>query len=365
MKTGLTLLLIAIAFSLAAADDAERSFTYDFGTTGPRQTLPSWMTGQPVASPAAHATISFSIAPPTGDSDLAVTVYFTETPGGFLRVYWAGKQSSAMLSDNLYEGIGMPNQRTLLIKRSTLSSAGTVNIQSSEPSLNISRIHWEWVEPGTVSLAAAAKETAFVNAAGAALADSEVNGAPVLPKPDHVGDSVVTAALTEKAERIEGGVEFVATLQQTPQYARLEVQVAGVPTGKPVKLWINNTQAGEVPLAVPDLTDPGYQAAATGAPPSYIGWRKGAVYLPAALLKPGENHFQFSVQDAAADKPVAIKDLVLQLKYDGKAEAPAAATPASSPSPTPAPESSPAPEPSLFPAPDTPPPAETTGTPGG
>lgn len=354
-----------MSFCLLQAEDTERSFTYDFGTTGPKQTLPSWMGGQPVASPAAHATISFPIAPPRGDSDLAVTVYFTETQGGFLRVYWAGEQSSEMLSDNLYEGIGMANQRTLLIKRSSLSSTGTLNIQSSEPSLNISRIHWEWVEPGTVSLAGAAKQTALVNATGTALPDTEVNGAPALPKPDQVGDYVVTATLTEKPERIEGGVEFVATLQQGPQYARLEVQMAGVPIGKPVKLWINNTAAGEVPLAVPDLNDPGYQApVSAGAAPVYIGWRKGVVYVPAALLKPGENHFQFSVEDATAETPIAIKDLQLQLKYDGKPSVPSTPAPGDSPSPTPAPESSPAPDPVLLPAPEAPATTGTAGTPG-
>ena len=50
-----------------------------------------------------------------------------------------------MLSDNLCEGIAMPNQRTLLIKRTTLSSLGTLTVQSSETTLNVSRIHWEWM----------------------------------------------------------------------------------------------------------------------------------------------------------------------------------------------------------------------------
>ena len=44
-------------------------------------------------------------------------------------------------------------------------------------------------------------------------------------------------------------------------------------------------------------------------------WRQGVVYLPAELLKAGENHFQFTVQDAAAGTPVAVKDSTLQLKY--------------------------------------------------
>src|SRR5580698_3945969 len=117
MRIALTILLLLASLCLVQAQETGRSFTFDFGPDAPKQALPSWMPGQPVASPAAHATISFPINPPPGDSDLAVTVYFTETAGGFLRVYWAGVGDNGMLSDNLFEGIGIPNQRTLLIKR--------------------------------------------------------------------------------------------------------------------------------------------------------------------------------------------------------------------------------------------------------
>ena len=232
MRIVLTILFSMLAFCLIRAEDIERGFTLDLEHTGQQQTLPSWMAGPPSASPAAHATISFSIIPPEGNSDLAVTFYVTETTGGFLRVYWAGAQASEMLSDNLFEGIAMPNQRTLLIKRSTLSSPGTLNVQSSETTLNISRIHWEWVDPATVSLADTVKQSALVNATGGVFGEEEVNGAPALPKSDLIGKSVVTASLTDKPERIETGVGFVATLQGLPQFARLEVKMSGVPIGK-------------------------------------------------------------------------------------------------------------------------------------
>jgi hypothetical protein len=303
------------------------------------------MAAAPTAEPATHATINFQIVPPAGNSDLAVTFYFTETPGGFLRVYWTGVQGGEMLSDNLFEGIGMPNQRTLLIKRGTLSTPGTLTVQSSETSLYLSRIHWEWVEPSTVSLADAAKQAALVTAAGAIFGEGEVNGAPLLPPPDQVGKSVVTANLTDKPERIEKGVEFIATLQGVPQYARLEVKMSGVPLDKPVQLWVNGAQAGEVSMEVPDLNDPGYRAAA-GAPPVYIGWRKGVIYLPAGALKLGDNQFQFAVKDATAVTPLAVKDLQLQLKYEyntantptaAPSEAPDVASAETAPAPTPAP----------------------------
>ena len=142
------------------------------------------------------------------------------------------------------------------------------------------------------------------------LGEDEVNGAPLLAKSDQIGKSVVTANLTDKPERIEAGVEFIATLQSVPQYARLEVQMSGVPIDKSrCSFGVNSVAAGNLQLEVPDLNDLGYQPAVDGAPPAYIGWRKGVIYLPASELKTGDNQFQFVVKDAAAATPVAVKNL--------------------------------------------------------
>ncbi|MGB8354690.1 MAG: hypothetical protein WCD79_12425 [Chthoniobacteraceae bacterium] len=313
--------LIAFCLSMivlsAKGDDSDRDFTFNFDQSGQAQILPVWMTGQPSASPSSHASISFPITPPSDDSDLAVTLYFTEVPGGFLRVYWVGLQKSETLSDNLYEGIGMPNQRTLLIKRSTLSSAGTLTIQSSETTLNVSKIHWAWVKPTPVSLAYAAKQSALIDTTGRVFSNDEVDGTPLLSMEDQVHQSIVKASLTYKPERIEAGVEFVATLQALPQYARLEVQISGTPIDKALQLTLNGALLGDVSVEIPDLKDPGYQGN-DAATPAYIGWRKGVIYLPVGQLKVGDNQFQFGVKDtppSSGANPIAIKDLVLQLKY--------------------------------------------------
>src|ERR1700722_6742938 len=110
MKSFLLTLCFLYAMPVAKADDSERNFTYDLSQSGTSQPLPNWMTGQPSALPSSHASVSFPITPPADNSDLAVTFYFTEVAGGFLRVYWAGSKTSETLSDNLYEGIAMPNQ---------------------------------------------------------------------------------------------------------------------------------------------------------------------------------------------------------------------------------------------------------------
>lgn len=320
MKIPLTFLFLPVAFCLSQAGESERGFTLDLARSDKTQDLPVWMTGSPLASPADHATIGFTISPPPGNSDLAVTFYFQETEGGFLRVYWDGTQTNEMLSDNLFEGIAMPNQRTLLIKRETLSSPGTLSVQSSEPALNVSRIHWEWVDPTTVDLAKGAEPTALVDANGRIFKETEINGAPSVPPPDRLRQSIVTAELTQKPERIESGVEFVATLQAVPEFARLEVRISGAALDKAVQLFVNGKLTGEVALEIPDLSDPGYQTGSDGAA-FYVGWRKGVVYVPVGQLATGENRFQFGIKDgaaAAAAPPLAVKNLILQLKYEGK-----------------------------------------------
>ena len=95
----------------------------------------------------------------------------------------------------------MPNQRTLLIiKRDSLHLGGDAEcVQSSEPSLNLSRIHWEWVvltRRRSRSPTRRSKDAALIDSTnGAVHDDGEVNGAPPLPKQDVSGQAipVVTA----------------------------------------------------------------------------------------------------------------------------------------------------------------------------
>lgn len=300
----------------------QSGFTIDLRASEQSWSLPSWLNARPVELPAEHAVIGFEITPPASETNLAATFYFTEASGGFLRVYWKGAKNSEMLSENLYEGIGMANQRTLLIKRSTLSSSGTLYVQSSEQTLNLMRVHFEWTLPVPVSLADTVRQTMLVNALGNLYAQDEVDGIPVKPKADEIGQTVVTAVLADKPERIEDGVEFTATLQSVPQFARLEAKLSGVLAGKAARLWINGTLVGDLALELPDLNDPGYNTASDDNSLTYTGWRKGSIYIPATLLVAGENRFQFAVQDATTSTPIAVKDLMLQLKYNKTQQSP-------------------------------------------
>src|SRR5260370_18488444 len=115
------------------------SFTFDLRATG-RLEFPSWIPDRPLAFPKAQSELSFPVVPGSDDDDLALTVVFQEEPGGFLSVYWQsalGKRE--LLAPNLFENIGLPNQRTLLINRPTMAGPGQVLLKSSQAALNVLR----------------------------------------------------------------------------------------------------------------------------------------------------------------------------------------------------------------------------------
>ncbi|MBI4024407.1 MAG: hypothetical protein HY360_05460 [Verrucomicrobia bacterium] len=283
----------------------------------PGQALPVWLEEPLVSTSATFGRIDFPIRAPTPDADLAVTCFFEETEGGFLRASWTGSEKAEMLCNNLYEGIGMLNQRTLVIEHSRLSTPGILTFQASDHALPLSRIHWEWVQPRVVLAAQGAPKVALVQSQGRILDEADVGGDPPLAPSDLWRGRVITAVLTEKPVRIEDGVDFVATLEAAPEWARLETNFAGVSIGKTVALWVNGTRIGEVSIEVPDLSDPGYRKGEHGEP-QYVGWRKGAISIPAQVLRPSDNTFQFELVDPKGEAkamPIAAKNLLLQLKY--------------------------------------------------
>ena len=122
------LLLLTFPALLRAQDDAT-AYTLDLPFSTNTAT-PSWL-GHPEQPSGTFATLVLPITPPSATASLLVTVFFQESNGGFLRISWqaAGMPepgpsellgpgetaASAVLCDNFYEGIGMSNQRSLLV----------------------------------------------------------------------------------------------------------------------------------------------------------------------------------------------------------------------------------------------------------
>src|ERR1700722_12678912 len=287
------------------------SFTFDLRATG-RLEFPSWIPDRPLASPKSQAELSFPVVPGADDDDLALTVVFQEEIGGFLSVYWEsalGKRQ--LLAPNLFENIGLLNQRTLLINRPTMGGPGKVVVKSSQAVLNVLRVRLDWARPGVVRLVDNIPNGALVTTGGKMFAPEEVDGSPLTPIADSWEGRILTTSVTDQAERIEKGIEFAVSVPAKVSRVRVEVLVNGLPVDQTLTLWLNGTVVGGVALEVPDLTDPGYEKVADGVM-RFTGWRKGVLVLSGDQLPVGENHFQFQTPPGAQ---VAIRDFLLQLEY--------------------------------------------------
>jgi hypothetical protein len=287
------------------------SFTFDLRATG-RLEFPAWIPDRPLAHPESQAELSFPVVPGADDDDLAVTVVFQEEIGGFLSVYWEssfGKRQ--LLAPNLFENIGLLNQRTLLINRPTMGGPGKVVLKSSQAVLNILRVRLDWARPGVVRLVDNVPNGALVTTGGKMFAPEEVDGTPLTPIADSWEGRILTTSVTDQAERIEKGIDYSVAIPDKVSRVRLEVLVNGLQLDQTLTLWLNGVVAGQLALEVPDLTDPGYEKGDDGSM-HFTGWRKGVLILRGHQLPVGENHFQFQTPPGAQ---VAIRDFLLQLEY--------------------------------------------------
>jgi hypothetical protein len=317
-------LLLGLSGWLRAAD-LPPAVTLDLPFAA-NQATPAWL-GHPETPAASFATLNLPILAPDPNASLLVTVYFQENQGGFMRISWLGTQGAQVLSQNFYEGIGMANQRSLLIAPSTLVGDGSLNFQCDGSTLGIQRIKLEWLENKTALVSQAVKDTLVTPAVGATQGELNFNGVANPVEPGAWQDQLVTVPLLDSPLRVEQGVEFSVDLDKVPGAARLALQESGLPLGKHLVVWVNEKRAGSITPSVPDLQDDGFLTDASAAT-SYVGWRDGSFYVPVALLKEGINTLQLSDEDdadlsqagtsassAAPQTPLAVKNLTLQLNY--------------------------------------------------
>ncbi|NJK91333.1 MAG: hypothetical protein HC904_05565 [Blastochloris sp.] len=308
------------SFLLAGQSSLAQSWTHvlDAELNSP---APAWILPQAnLVSEGTLATQSYVFPAAPGKSGLLATLLFEEVEGGFLRAYWRSETDSMMLSENLYEGIGLSNQRVLRIPQKLLEGGGTLTLQAGGTQLGLRKISWDWLSPLPM-LVAGDQDAALMNSLGIPLRESEVDGDPMTVPIDKWKGRVVTAQITESPLRIEQGVEFGCLLEEPPALARLEWKVNGLPLPESMMLWVNGQSVGLVRPELPDLTDPGYHKLA-GSKPTYYGWRKASVLIPNSRLKSGYNAIQFSAdsEDGLFPQPLAVKEIRVQLFYPDPSE---------------------------------------------
>lgn len=276
--------------------------------------LSTWLRQLPEDPDKVLGEARFEITPPEENAELLATISFDEAPGGFLKVFWTTAEGSRTLSDNFYEGIEMANRRSLLLPQLPPGEKGILTFQASQQDPLISRIQWEWLQSKAVSASGKGLDVAVLNSLGKPLDENSVSGDPASVPQDRWQGSVITAALLEKPERIEQGVEFEVDLENIPLAARVEGLLAGLPLDKNLTVWINGRPLAVTP-EIPDLADEGYQTDSSGKA-LYIGWRKVQLLVPESWLQQGSNKLQFSWGDESSNpRPVAAKELSLQLRF--------------------------------------------------
>ena len=278
---------------------------------------PAWL-GHPETPAGAFASLNLPLTAPEPGEALLVTIAFQEKEGGFLRVIWKNAEGEQVLSNNFYEGIGMEDQRTLLIPSTVVQGGGTLRLQCGAATLDVQKIRLQWLEAAPALVSPDLTEEEVIPRPGKALPSSALDGQPPAETNASLDGSLITVPIASTPQRIEQGVEFSLQLNGAPQAARLSFEEAGLPWGRHLVVWINQHRAGPVTPAVPELGD-------TGFPPDvnqpYAGWRNGSIYLPTALLKKGLNALQFSVESDTDDTPdttnppLAVNHLVCQFDY--------------------------------------------------
>lgn len=319
MRVAAAMCLLAAVWvsKLSAAESADRwavpvpvPFAYP---------VPEWADTPVVENGFGTTSLHVPVVASAPDRELVVTVYFNESAGGFVRVQWSGTSGAVTLAGNLFEGVGGPHQRSLLIPSRHLGGPGVLTVTSDGVNC-LYQVELEWLTSGTL-LAGEGSESVpdAVLAGGRYLDRTQLLGgtAPSLSADTWDGD-IINAPLTDRIERIEDGLIFVVPLSRVPEQARLALWIAGPPVASELRLQVNGQDVGPVAFHVPSLTDLGYYRDSAGEW-YYAGWRKGTIAIRQSLLGVGDNEIGLVEVSGDRQRAVAVKSIVLQLRYPAAA----------------------------------------------
>ena len=316
-------LVAIIASGAAQAKSDEAVFTADLPFDA-GQAIPSWMHGPPIAAPGRGARVAFELSPPAG-RDLLLQFVFEEASGAGLRIEWLrdGVSTPVVIAEDLSEGLGVPNQRQLLISASNLGGNGTLLLQGGER-INVNRVKFEWVAERTMLASSSRYVPVVMTASRLTLVEADIDGGPRLALQDEWRDRVVRAVLTEKAELLTPSLTLLPTLAQAPVQARFEALLAGVYLDQEVWLIVNDQEIGPLAIDVPTLEDPGHLFL-SGRAAQFAGWRRANIHLPAHLLLPGENSVLLELRspvNSGYRNKAYIRDALLEMSYPEPAREP-------------------------------------------
>lgn len=262
------------------------------------------------------SSLTFLVTPSTAPQDLILTVCFTDTDQGFLKVSWQTGTTTTVLTQNLNEGLNASHHRVLLINRNLLQEPGILAFESNRPKIPVWRVSFEWAS--RIEIPTTATPPALIDFRLHSLTLRDIAGVPAPPLDDTWTKNIISAPITTKVEKVTDSFTLVVPLQSVPTQARFQILISGLPLEANLTLAANSDPAIPCHAEVPDLTSPAYRESGPTAW-EFAGWRKYECLIPVANLQAGENTFYLHATSAAPESLIHmnlnIRDALLQLRF--------------------------------------------------
>ena len=299
---------------------------------------PPWWFGPVQVYPAINMTVwRAPVRPPPGNSRLAVTLLFQENQGGFARLVWQGSSRAVTVCSNLYEGAAPLHLRTLLLDRETLAGPGQLVLEATGERPVLLRAELSWVEPLVLAASGRVPPGLYLAPSGKIFPADELQGSGRRAPQDDRKGRIVDAVLDPGPITVpaQTPVRFLVTIPALPAYARLEAQVAGLSPAEQPSLSVNGKTLTAVAAELPGLDDPGFRWLPGAGDPALGGWRNVTAFVPKGFLQAGENQVEWKGSQNSPGP--TLRNLRLQISYEGLPPAKAPPGPPVSFLPQPAP----------------------------
>ncbi|GAB4242128.1 MAG: hypothetical protein OHK005_05700 [Candidatus Methylacidiphilales bacterium] len=257
--------------------------------------------------------LSLRLTPPPGAAAVAVTLVVPGSVGGFVRaILVRGDGEAELLSPNLREHTGLPEQLLMVVSAEDLGEEPTLEFHSSQAADAFLRVAVDWLDGREVLTAATERSPRVFFGAERIKHFDETNEGVPLTRQDRIYPRSVDAVLHTAPIRVDEGAEFAFDLGTVPDLAAFRAEVAGASLGEPLELWVNRHGPIHIVPSLPLLSDPGILR--DGVHWIYAGWRPLALFIPGEWLSPGENMVVIQrAQSGAALPEMALRDVRLEL----------------------------------------------------
>lgn len=284
--------------------------------------LPAWMQSPAVVHPET-ATIEIPVPPlwaAPASEVYALTVVFDDRGDGGPAVEWRSSNGSTnTVSQGLGElgaSLGL-NARTILLPQTLTREGGVLLVSYYAKFDKLVSLALRPARENPLAVLGGGTDPALIDEALRVFDRSEVDGRrPVPLSGDIRRGAVVEADLSAPVQELNQEIEFIVPIQGTMDGAILKLDALGLDPEASIQVRINSIPIGPLGFSPFRLDDPALVPDSLGRL-VLAGWRNGYVFLPARLLRAGENSIIVALKrsDMETGQPVFIRNAGLHIRF--------------------------------------------------